>query len=1187
MYLKSLDIRGFKSFAEATHIEFANGLNLIVGPNGCGKSNLVDAIRWVLGEQNVRNLRGQKLEDVIFAGTDNKRPLSLASVSLTLDNSDQSLPSPFTEVMVNRRVYRSEQSEFYLNQQAVRLKDINQLFNGTGVGRKGYAIIGQGEIENLLSARPYDIRLMLEEASGLIRYRYQKDEAMERLRATDRDLQRLQDITGELETRLQDLKVKAEKAARYLTVSSEQQQVHTTLLKSEWSVLKREVDQLTATLADHLSAIEIGNQELAQLEASHQSLFTEHQRMQEQLDEVRSHRFTVNNELNQLSAQRTNLIDRVAEASKRIAEIQEEKARQAVQTQSLQADLDASVEKLRIQAEAVRAHKQHLQQMQQAWDHQAAKQQMLVEQLEELRTGAMEKAQQAVSIRNQIKHAQDEINQFVNRRQQYDLEIEQRQQSLLVLQEQETRISGEAQSKDDDLKQISAQLDKVKTELTDLIKNRELVEGQLQESQRHLVQIRHELQTLQTIEENYTGYSEAVKVLLHKHQKNQSFMPGLLGVVGELIQVPAGLETAIEVALGRGLENLIVNSETDARQGIEMLKREKSGRATFLPLEILKTEPLKPALVKRMQQEPGVLGIASDLVNYPPAADKAFTYLLGRVVIVDTLENGLRLLRETSYNLRLVTREGEVLLPQGAITGGKRQHDASVLKRKAQRQLLSKELEQIKLKEQNLQLTATQLLADEKQLRDKTAAWQQRDQEINYRITRLAEEIQQIAQQIKQATDRLNEIKWQRRLLDQDIDRREQAIQEQEEEVQLSVQAETATQTELEACQQRNDELWRQVEVGREKINTQEAMVQAGERELATLRHTEEQYRAMYENLLTNNRQQEQRITSLTEQKRNYENQIAQLAKDSARKETEQLKLSEQEQLMQNQLQVFNNQASVLLNQLNTARFEMEKLQEKRRQYELRLARQETEFQLFDQQLPDEEKNEPVAVLSEKKLRELRHEEARLNKVLDEIGPVDPGSVDEFKLTSERFSLLSTQHHDLTKARQSLIKLVKDSEQIMQGRFSEFLSEATASFNQTFTDIFGGGEASLQLLEDDEGSGGVELQVKMPGKKRQSLNMLSGGERALTCIALIFSLLRLKPVPFCLLDEIDAALDEVNLQRFAHFIRQLAEEIQFIIISHRQGTIEIAHTLYGVTMPQGGISTVISMQMQEAEQLVG
>ncbi|MGE5454377.1 MAG: chromosome segregation SMC family protein, partial [Methylocystaceae bacterium] len=540
MFLKSLDIRGFKSFAEATHIEFTTGLNLIVGPNGCGKSNLVDAIRWVLGEQNVRNLRGQKLEDVIFAGTDQKRALSMASVSLTLDNTDQMLPSPYTEIMVNRRVYRSEQSEFYLNQQPVRLKDINQLFYGTGIGRKGYAIIGQGEIENLLSARPYDIRLVLEEASGLIRYRYQKEEAQERLRATDRDLQRLQDITGELANRLQELKLKAEKASLYLAVSSEQQALRTVLLKSEWGSLKRDIDQLKTTLAGHLVTAENCTQEVTGLETEHNRLFTDHQNLQQQLDEVKNQRYETANHLNQLAAQRTNIMDRIATGLLRSQELTEESAQIAQRVLALRAEMVAGSQKLKEENEILLTEKQRLQRALQEWQQIVTSQKEKGEHLEQLRRGLINKAQIAAGLRNQIKQASDEINQFTNRSQQFELEIEQRELFINTAEEQLARVNKTRQQGQEELIQVADGYDRVQEQLGGITLQREQLEKQLSNYRQLIVQAQHELQSLQTIENNYTGYSETVKKLLMLHKKQRDFMPGLLGVVGELMEVPTG-----------------------------------------------------------------------------------------------------------------------------------------------------------------------------------------------------------------------------------------------------------------------------------------------------------------------------------------------------------------------------------------------------------------------------------------------------------------------------------------------------------------------------------------------------------------------------------------------------------------------------------------------------------------------
>lgn len=1191
MYLKRLEIKGFKSFADFTEILLHPGINVIVGPNGCGKSNVVDAIRWVIGESNVRNLRGQKNEDVIFNGTDHKKALGLAQVEITIDNTNQVLPCEFSEVHLVRKLFRSGESEFFINRTRVRLKDVSGLFTGTGLGKKGYSIIGQGELEQVLNGQPLERRLFLEEASGIIKYRQQRDEVNRRISGTTEDLVRVGDLLGELEQRKEDVFVKAQKARQYLEIESKCRELERSVMLFEFNKLIRDLTQRKKQHDEKETELELLKDKLIGIQ---QDLKADKQKLKDTVTRYQQFKeecYQLETAIRSLQSDVRVSKERIKNHRERTTGAAEDHEKYTRMLESMGREIESSMNSFQREERKYNTRKKEYEELKARLTKMRLDLEQAQAEFEAAKGKVFKDMQDEAWLGNQLRELEEQQRRSSERRERFTI-------NRLDSQEKQERAKNHLSQLKLQLKtaldsrlmaeQNCEELDKQKEKLLGEI--RQLEEKYLTFT-RQCTQLENSLFTIQEQEKNLTGYSNGVKYILKPEIRQR--VPGIMGVMGELVSVPPGLETAIEVAAGRGLENIVVQKADDARQVIELLKRNKAGRVTFLPLEVLKVSSLPERQLEKLKGLEGVLGLASQLVKHADKYQKAVEYLLGRVMVVQDMDRGIRVFKQMSLPLRLVTLDGELINASGAMTGGTRTVlKGSPLQRKAEERRLDQQLDLLKKEmEKNRQVVKTNDLAMEN-LEQELGNARQEMMEFQVKADVLQQQCHSITQDYNKYHQEENGYSEQIKVIDQEIKKIEADIISLNERY-AQVQNRThTTSTRLEDLKQQITTWQRDYEVQNERLVSYQDQLAMKQQELNTLAKNLAQLKQVQDSYRQSWQQAENLINRLNNEINVEEKRIITLQDQIQQKEDIRQKLNgeiEQLRIEENRYQKLISQWAEQIAPLND---KLSTLQNGIHSAEIAIARYETDLDNLRSRWL-EKCNEPLPtgkeeVCSPGVARESRQIIEKLLKELEQLGPVDVEAVQEYEEISKRYGFLNQQYQDLFKARDSLQKLLKETETIMEDKFAQCMAIANRSFRQTFEEIFSGGEARLVALEsDDKLQAGVDIEVKMPGKKNQPLNLLSGGERALTCIAFIFALLRLKPAPFCILDEIDASLDETNLIRFTGFLRRMAVSTQFIVITHRQATIECTNSIYGVTMPEKGVSTVYTLNPDQAENIAG
>lgn len=1195
MYLKRLEIKGFKSFADSTEIALKPGINIIVGPNGCGKSNVVDAIRWVLGEANIRHLRGHKSEDVIFNGTDVKKALGMAQVEIELDNRDQLLPLDYNEVTISRKVFRSGESEFYINKSRVRMKDVSDLFTGTGLGKNGYSIISQGELEQVLNGQALDRRLILEEASGIIKYRQQRDEVKRRLENTGNDLLRLGDIINEVRERKEELSHKADKARFYFQLNQECQQMEQKILSTEILKATQDLKRKSDELLQYQQQGILLQQELSGQE---QQLGKEEEKLkqqQQQLNDRQAMQYEAQTKLNSLQGELKLCAERIKNREDRAEHCQADEIKYTDMLSQLDQDLKLKHQDYQNQEADYQQRALELEQLEQEIAEMEKELELNRDLFTRGKTQVFDKIQEESHLKNQIGEREERLkklgerkdrllirlDEFKNKIKQYNLDYE-------TLQNQ---ISNYQTALSDNDRQLSG-MGKRRQELLDELHK---VEADYTRLNQDGLKISNRLLSIKEMAQNLSGYSTAIKSLMQAGSTKK--LNGIMGIPGEFIDVPRGMEMAIEVAVGRGLENIVTDTVEHARQAIEFLKAHKLGRVTFLPLDILKSQRVPEKVRQQIEHQQGVVGLASRVVGFDSRYTLAVEYLLGRVLIVKDMNTAIYIFKHVDYPLRIVSLEGDLVNVSGAVSGGVKTSslgNSPLLRRGEEKRLLEQQGENNKTQFSKQKQLGT--LQDELKTADRELN-QVRQQRLENKMALdiRQKQFQQIAADISDGMKEMESLQKEIEHLEQEIVQLQVDIAGMQDELSRRHGESDRASMELERLREKTETRQRDLEVHRERLSSQQEQLAMKRRELDNIRKNTvqfEQVQASYrqsaqeaKQLRTRmevlNQQEESRVKELNRQMEETKAIIASLAD-----EITELKSTGEE---------CNLIITDLRRRLMPGREQLAELERQCRNLELAIARLETELSAL--QVKWKEKfhdaredimDQNSEMLNSGQLKEGKLRIEQLQVQLEQVGPVDPESIHEYDEIHERFDFLHQQYSDMIQARESLKSLLGETENLMLKKFSHFLQMANDSFNRTFEEIFAGGDACLCLEKGkDRLEAGVDIEVKLPGKRTQQLGLLSGGERALTCIAFIFSLLRLKPAPFCLLDEIDASLDEINLTRFARFLQGMAARMQFVVITHRQATIEIGENIYGVTMPEKGISSILTLNLLEAEGLAG
>ena len=1181
MYLKSIEVHGFKSFANKIVFDFHKGITGIVGPNGSGKSNVADAVRWVLGEQSVKQLRGSSMQDVIFAGTENRKPLSYAYVAITLDNSDHQLAIDYEEVTVARRLYRSGESEYLINGSPCRLKEVSELFYDTGIGKEGYSIIGQGQIDRILSGKPEERRELFDEAAGIVKFKKRKATAQKKLENERDNLVRVNDILAELERQVGPLERQSEKAKTYLKKKSE-------LKEYDVNMFLLESEQIRSQQKDVEDKFQIADAQLKESNADYEKIRTEYEQLGQSMVQMDEKINSIRENISNTSVMKEKLESQIQILTEQIhtAEMTDE---------HLQSRLDA-------------IDQEKAQRSEQSATYIAEKEK-LDEQLLEVQNrqnGAQEKltaVQQEIARCNQgIENGQKELYELLNnkagiqsKQQRFDTMLEQ----INIRKAELGKRLLDRKTQEADLNTVLSdyqkELEEVSLEIIDLKKKEEELTGKekewrdklrengrkLEENQTAFHKQQSRLESLKNIAERYDGYGNSIRKVMEQKASN----PGLLGVVSDLIQVEKKYETAIETALGGNIQNIVTENESTAKKMIGFLKQNRLGRATFLPLTSVsaKGNPKNETLL----DEEGVLGIANRLVKCDKKYDEVAAYLLGRVLVVDTIDHAITLAKKNHYSLHIVTLEGEYLSPGGSMTGGAFKNSSNLLARKREIEELEqkvdsirKELSELKNRREDIR-TAIELNADEldqvkeelqqKYLVQNTAkmnvdrAKQQRN-ESEAVFTGLMGEKQQIEQQIEEIDNNkkqiLDEIEYSKK--------REQEINEEANAFQKIL--EEQAKLENEASQKLSNI---QLETANIKQKVEFAQVN-----IDRINGEVEKFDAERADLLENAAQSKEDAKKKQQDIEEIKKTIAASGESHGKLEEElRESVAKKEQMSADYRGFFQKQEEISkrCNDLDKEIFRLNNQREK--------LKEAGEYQT--NYLWEEYELTPHAALELQNdiyddLTALKKMVAEVKDEIRKLGDVNVNAIEEYKEVSERYQFLKGQHDDLVEAEQTLVGIIEDLDSGMRKQFSEKFAEIQKEFDASFKHLFGGGHGTLELVEDEDIlECGIRIIAQPPGKKLQNMMQLSGGEKALTAIALLFAIQALKPSPFCLLDEIEAALDDSNVTRFASYLNKLTKNTQFIVITHRRGTMAAADRLYGITMQEKGVSTLVSVNLIE------
>ncbi|MDN5361081.1 MAG: chromosome segregation protein, partial [Moorella sp. (in: firmicutes)] len=1184
MFLKGIEIQGFKTFVDRARLELGPGVTGIVGPNGSGKSNIADAILWVLGEQSAKTLRGSRMDDVIFAGSAKRRPVGMAEVTLYLDNSDGSLPLDFQEVALTRRFFRSGEGEYYINKVPCRLRDIQELLLDTGSGRGGLAIVGQGRLEEILAARPEERREVLEETAGIARYRLRKREARQRLDGVEQDLTRLQDLIGELKEQLGPASREAGRARRHQRL--------TRLLSQIELILKaRELEDITERLRRHQERRQSMVDQETELKAALEELVQQAREIQEKQSRHQDARQRCQGELQNLREQLVHTRSRLQTVGEKLADLARQKEEdrhresQLVEEENNLTALAADLTRQgQIYAEEAAGLERERDQSQAARERLQAEGKELSQRVEEIKEDLFQVAHERAGCHNELVRLEEKQAGMERVLEQKRSQLQELQVDAGQLETQIQTGQGELARLEDDLKTLEGEKAGLETGLplkeADLAAREKELAG-LKERQRLLVA---RLKILRQAQADYEGFGEGVKAILQARSQGEAACAGVLGVVVEKIAVPEELTRAIEVALGGAAQQILVRTAPEAERVIAFLKARHRGRATILPLAWLEQRRW-PAWANWVLQEPGVLGVAAGLVQCGAEVRPAVDYLLGQILVVADIKRALALGERLRPPLRLVTLEGEVIQPRGPVTGGNARQRAGFLQRRLEIQQGEKELAslvaQINDGQQRVKQLARGLENDRRELRRLTEELIARRGQVHNLLQRLGE--------YKEQKSRLDEKKM---VLEEELARQSNDTRE----LDAGRRERRELLTRLEA---RERELQGELSIWQEKLASTRQALTSLQQELAVNEAQRQSLMAARELLA-------EREGELARRRENWQHQQAELAARmaaAAAREQELLatraKLAGEEEWLQGAVaqaraglerlgaedSALAGRREELENQLAALQSKKEKLASRRQQEEISIARLETTRATCQEELA-----ERFGPAWEEKLLQvpsrLPGKAARLREPLRErlagLGEVNPGAIAAYERLKERYDELEKQRQDLEAGRAALEQVIAEMDKLMARQLKATLAAVQEHFAAIFRELFEGGEASLELTgSEDILEAGLEIIARPPGKKPQHLALLSGGEKALTAVAFIFALLKIKPSAFCIFDEVDTALDEANVERFARLLRQFATRTQFIVISHRQGTMAAADVLYGVTMMEQGVSRLVSVRLEQ------
>ncbi len=1183
MYLKRLELQGFKSFADKTVLEFMPGITSVIGPNGSGKSNISDSIRWVLGEQSMKSLRGSKSEDIIFAGTQSRKSLGFAEASIVIDNTDGRLPIEFSEVTVTRRLYRSGESGYYINKTPCRLKDILELFMDTGIGKDGYSIIGQGKIDEILSNKSEDRRAIFEEAAGIVKYRVRKADSEKKLEQTKLNLLRINDILSEIEVNIEPLKKQSEKAKKFLDLREE-------LKGIEIGLFLYNIDNYKEKIAEIAKDIEIFTNQNNDEEAKMQEKQEQKERLKEAIDEItlkieetqnlgfemREKQEKINSDINIANERIANnkenfdrYLKEIEEVNLRITELEEEKKQRLEKKTNLSSNREKFAKELEEKEK----------------------------ELEEISTKLSAEEKKIEDKKKKVEENTDlkyEKSTLINTQEVNYENLEKREKTIkgeisdTISELDQKRLEKDEISKN--FYEIESKRNETSKKLEEINEKKEKSLSKLKEYQDKINTLSSEMRVkdsklkfLSDMEKEKEGYTRSVKSLLLECDKNESLKKGMHGVLANIISVPKEYETAIEMALGQTLQNIVTDTEEDAKKLIEHLRKNNLGRASFLPIASVKGKKVDRLIKNNLG---GVIGIASDLVKVNKKYEEIILNLLGRTVIVDNMETAIILARQNSYSFRIVTLKGDVINPSGAITGGSvKAKFNNIIGRTTQIEDLEKEIKKLSKNIEDLEKEKQEYEKSQEDVIEEVIGLEyiMQDTEIEYatekqkvlaveeNITRLENKLASLRKEQTEIEEAKKESSNTKAELEKEIADLEKEVEELSVEIKAFSDNNKDNQKYIDDLNFDITNLKISVSSFDESSTSIDEIIERIDQDIQNNKTSIENKTSLREKILEDNKMLEEQIVGLNQQIEQMKQEV-----ETSGDKVDSLK---QERVIKNE-ELTNTEKEIteehtIIEELK-AQISKQEVKKSKIEYELEqiINKMWEDYEITPNNVGEEYKKPENISETSKKVKSLRDQ-------IKNLGSINIDSIEEYKQTKERYDFMCEQRLDLENSSTKLKKVIQDMTKIMKEQFEKQFKVINKNFGEVFRELFGGGKAELKLTDEENIlECGIEIEAEPPGKKLQNMSLLSGGEKAFTAIALLFAILKINPAPFCVLDEIEAALDDVNVYRFADYLKKFTKNTQFLVITHRKGTMEAADTVYGITMEENGISKLLSMKLK-------
>ena len=1180
MYLKRLEMQGFKSFADKTVLEFMPGITNVIGPNGSGKSNIVDAIKWILGEQSIKTLRGEKSSDIIFAGTQNRRSLGFAEASLIFDNSDGTLPIEYSEVTVTRRIYRTGETGYFINKVTCRLKDVLELFMDTGIGKDGYSIIGQGKIDNILSNKSEDRRSVFEEAVGIVKYKARREESEKKLEHTKLNLLRINDILTEIEANLEPLKQQSDRARKYLGLKEELKNIEVGLFVYNIERYKRDLEKISEDMEIMKSNCSLEEGKLEKIKQAKENLKQEIDEITTKIEAMQNIGFESEKKKEKLNSDINIYKANIENNEKNIERFIEEIKELDVKLQSLEDEVKNKLDKKNSLKENREKFDKELKEKQKALDDIMKTFSEKELHIEESKRTLEENVDEKYQIEGEIKSQKTNVINLISRENQIESEINtniaEKDKSSFE-KEDINKICLEVESKK---KEIEAELEKIlenKKNTDEKIKNYDLNISNLSR-ELQFKESRHKF--LLETEKEKEGYIKSVKALLKECEKSKELGQGMDGAIAELIDVPEKYKIAIEMALGASIQNIVTENENDAKRLVEYLRKNNLGRASFLPITSVKGKKLD-----RIKSSTGVIGIASDLIKYQSKYEGVILSLLGRTVVVDNMDNAIAIAKDNGYSFRIVTLDGDIINPAGGITGGSvAKKTVNILGRSQEIENLAKEIEDIRLKIKSLEDEKQKVQSSSNEVYSKKEELESSMQTIEIKYNVEKQKAETIIQNISKIEARIQKLKDEKENICNQKNELEKNISLNNEKLEELSKKNEELQKVIEEFANANKDTQKQVDDLNFDITNLKISVSSFDESENSINEIADRIREEIQNNKNSKDNKENQISELKEKnvKLNNsidiaENEIKNIKDEVLNSGTNIEKLKEQRVSSNDKLSQKENEQVEEFKIIEDLKSQIVKI-------EVRNTKLEEDLTLEINKLWQEYELTPNAVGDYKKPENVSLTQRRVNNLhvdIRELGSVNVDSIEEYKKLKERYDFTCEQRLDLENTMAKLRDIIKQITETMKKQFKEKFNIINRNFGEVFQELFGGGKAEV-TLEDESNllECGININVQPPGKKLQSMMALSGGERAFTAIALLFAILKMTPAPFCVLDEIEAALDDVNVYRYAEFLKKFSQDTQFLVITHRKGTMEVADTVYGVTMEENGISKLLSMKLK-------